>query len=117
LNLDAGAHADDEEAAVPGPSAGASTGVAVHARLGEVRAPERSWRAAANGKRTGDIMVITEALRKLLVASRRLEGESGQALVEYALLLSLIAIVCFGVVSAMGLSLSSLYNTINTRFP
>ncbi len=38
-------------------------------------------------------------------------------MVEYALLISLVAIVCIGVVSTMGLSLSSLYNTINTRFP
>jgi Flp pilus assembly pilin Flp len=50
-------------------------------------------------------------------AARRVRGESGQALVEYALLLSLIAIVCFGVVDTMGLGLSSLYSTINARFP
>jgi len=38
-------------------------------------------------------------------------------MVEYALLLSLIAIACFGVVQSMGLGLSSLYSTINARFP
>ncbi len=39
--------------------------------------------------------------------------ESGQAMVEYALLLSLIAIVCVGIVQTMGLSLSALYSKIN----
>jgi Flp pilus assembly pilin Flp len=39
--------------------------------------------------------------------------ESGQAMVEYALLLSLIAIVSVGIVQTMGLSLSGLYSKIN----
>jgi Flp pilus assembly pilin Flp len=63
-------------------------------------------------------MAIVRTLRGLIEGTRRrLDGESGQAMVEYALLLSLIAIVCFGVVQSMGLGLSSLYSTINTRFP
>jgi Flp pilus assembly pilin Flp len=62
-------------------------------------------------------MAIVEKLRALIANARLLDGESGQAMVEYALLLSLIAIVCFGVVQIMGLGLSSLYNSINTRFP
>lgn len=63
-------------------------------------------------------MAIVETLRRVIAGTRqRLNGESGQAMVEYALLLSLIAIVCFGVVQAMGLGLSSLYSSINTRFP
>jgi Flp pilus assembly pilin Flp len=60
-------------------------------------------------------MAIVEKLRALIANARHLE--SGQAMVEYALLLSLIAIVCFGVVQIMGLGLSSLYSSINTRFP
>ena len=41
------------------------------------------------------------------------DDESGQAMVEYALLLSLIAIVSVGIVQTMGLSLSGLYSKIN----
>jgi Flp pilus assembly pilin Flp len=63
------------------------------------------------------MMAIVETLRKVIARVRRLDGEEGQALVEYALLLSLIAIVCFGVIQEMGLGLSSLYSTINARFP
>ena len=62
-------------------------------------------------------MAITTRLQALLANARHLNEEGGQALVEYALLISLIAIVCFGVVETMGLGLSSLYSTINTRFP
>jgi Flp pilus assembly pilin Flp len=63
------------------------------------------------------MMRIVRTLRRVIEQMRRLDGESGQALVEYALLLSLIAIVCFGVIQEMGLGLSSLYSTINARFP
>jgi Flp pilus assembly pilin Flp len=63
-------------------------------------------------------MATVGTLRRLIEVTReRLDGESGQAMVEYALLLSLIAIVCFGIVQTMGLGLSSLYSTINARFP
>jgi Flp pilus assembly pilin Flp len=68
-------------------------------------------------KITRRTMAIVEKLRALIANARLLDGESGQAMVEYALLLSLIAIVCFGVGQIMGLGLSSLYNSINTRFP
>jgi Flp pilus assembly pilin Flp len=65
-----------------------------------------------------ETMVIIGTLRGLIEGTRkRLDGESGQAMVEYALLLSLIAIVCIGIVQSMGLGLSSLYSTINARFP
>jgi len=62
-------------------------------------------------------VAIIDTLRRLIPGEQRLHDERGQAMVEYALLISLVAIVCIGVVSTMGLSLSSLYNTINTRFP
>jgi Flp pilus assembly pilin Flp len=61
-------------------------------------------------------MTIVVTLRRV-IAGTRLDSESGQALVEYALLLSLIAIVCFGVVQEMGLGLSSVYSHINATFP
>jgi Flp pilus assembly pilin Flp len=60
-------------------------------------------------------MAIVEKLRALIADARHME--SGQAMVEYALLISLIAIVCLGIVQTMGLGLSSLYSTINARFP
>ena len=47
----------------------------------------------------------------------RAAEEAGQALVEYALLLSLIALVAIGAVEAFGLGVSGLYSTINATFP
>jgi Flp pilus assembly pilin Flp len=44
-------------------------------------------------------------------------GESGQALVEYALLLALIALVAFGAINEFGLGVSRLYSKINAQFP
>jgi Flp pilus assembly pilin Flp len=40
-------------------------------------------------------------------------SEDGQAMVEYALLISLIAVVCFGVVQVFGLGISTLYSKID----
>jgi pilus assembly protein Flp/PilA len=48
----------------------------------------------------------------LAVASLR-EREEGQALVEYALLLSLIAIVSIGVLTVLGHSVSSIFSNIS----
>ena len=62
-------------------------------------------------------MRVKDTVRRLFAAVPRLEEESGQAMVEYALLISLIAIVCIGIVQTMGLSLSSLYSSINAQFP
>ncbi|MGE0600851.1 MAG: hypothetical protein AB7J35_04155 [Dehalococcoidia bacterium] len=42
----------------------------------------------------------------LRVAVRAQSHEAGQGLAEYALLLALIAIVCIGALSAMGLSIA-----------
>jgi Flp pilus assembly pilin Flp len=53
--------------------------------------------------------------------SGRLRGferdESGQALVEYALLIALISIVAIGAVQAFGLGVSGLYSKINANYP
>lgn len=62
-------------------------------------------------------MAIIDKLRRLTAGAGRLNGECGQAMVEYALLLSLIAIVCFGVVQTMGLGLSSLFSHIDATIP
>jgi Flp pilus assembly pilin Flp len=59
-------------------------------------------------------------LRTLLVlgqALRRIREEQGQALVEYALLISLIAIVAVISVETFGLRVFSLYSHIVAIYP
>ena len=41
------------------------------------------------------------------------DREDGQAMVEYALLLSLIAIVSIGILTAMGQNVSTIFSKIN----
>ena len=62
-------------------------------------------------------MSVTSVLRRLQEGVRRLQMEEGQALVEYALLISLIAIVAFGAVDAFGFGVSGLYSKINHVVP
>jgi len=62
-------------------------------------------------------MSVTSIVRLLQVYARRLQMEEGQALVEYALLISLIAVVSFGAVEAFGLGVSGLYSKINAVVP
>ena len=40
--------------------------------------------------------------------------EEGAAMVEYAILLGLIAIVSIGIITSLGVSVSKVFNTINT---
>ena len=42
------------------------------------------------------------------------DREEGQALVEYALLLSLIAVVSIGILTALGTSVSTIFSQINS---
>jgi Flp pilus assembly pilin Flp len=62
-------------------------------------------------------MSVTSVVRLLQEHARRLQMEEGQALVEYALLISLIAIVAFGAVNEFGLGVSGLYSKINHVVP
>ena len=62
-------------------------------------------------------MSVTSVLRRLQDLMRRVQKEEGQALVEYALLVALIAIVAFGTVNEFGLGVSSLYSKVNAVFP
>jgi Flp pilus assembly pilin Flp len=62
-------------------------------------------------------MSVTSVVRLLQEHARRLQMEDGQALVEYALLISLIAIVAFGAVNEFGLGVSTLYSKINQVVP
>jgi Flp pilus assembly pilin Flp len=62
-------------------------------------------------------MSVTSVVRQLQELARRLQMEDGQALVEYALLISLIAIVAFGTVETFGVGVSQLYSKINAVVP
>jgi Flp pilus assembly pilin Flp len=63
-------------------------------------------------------MKIVRILRDgLIQLGARAVGEDGQALVEYALLLALIALVCFGAVNEFGLGVSTLYSKVNAHMP
>jgi pilus assembly protein Flp/PilA len=42
------------------------------------------------------------------------DGESGQAMVEYALILALVSVVAVGILNALGGSVSSIFDEINS---
>jgi pilus assembly protein Flp/PilA len=56
----------------------------------------------------------TELLRVYSALQSRVEREEGQALVEYALILALIAVVSILILQALGLSVSRVFNSVNT---
>ena len=62
-------------------------------------------------------MTLTSVVRRLQELVRLASAEDGQALVEYALLISLIALVTFGTVDAFGHGVSGLYSQINAVVP
>jgi Flp pilus assembly pilin Flp len=66
------------------------------------------------GKVLRETMTFTSVVVRLQVLLRRTLAEDGQALVEYALLLSLIALVAFGTINAFGHGVSSLYSQIES---
>lgn len=41
------------------------------------------------------------------------DGESGQAMVEYALILALVSVVAVGILATLGGSISSIFSSIN----
>ena len=41
------------------------------------------------------------------------DGESGQAMVEYALILALVSVAAVGILSLLGTHVSSIFNEIN----
>lgn len=62
-------------------------------------------------------MKLNRVLEAPLRLAARSRDEEGQALVEYALLLSLIAIASIVVVQVLGVNLSTLYQSIVDKFP
>ena len=62
-------------------------------------------------------MIVSLVVERVKELMRRASAEDGQALVEYALLISLIAIVAFGAVDVFGLGVSSLFSNIVAQYP
>ncbi|HZC28702.1 MAG TPA: Flp family type IVb pilin [Gaiellaceae bacterium] len=60
-------------------------------------------------------MVLQKAYGFLFDLRARLERQDGQALVEYALILALIAVVSIIVLNALGLNVSRIFNSVNTQ--
>ena len=70
-----------------------------------------SW---AVGPADSDDMVTLEFLGAWLVAKTQLRSERGASLVEYALLLALIAVVCLVALQALGTGLRDNYDESQT---
>ena len=62
-------------------------------------------------------MTLTSILRRLKELRRLTRAEDGQALVEYALLISLIALTALVAVESFGLGVSTLYSKIVANYP
>jgi Flp pilus assembly pilin Flp len=64
-----------------------------------------------------ETMTRSSVVERLHALGRRAAAEDGQALVEYALLISLIAIVAVGAVEVFGLGVSTLFSKIVAVYP
>jgi Flp pilus assembly pilin Flp len=62
-------------------------------------------------------MSFPSILRQLMKLRDLTRAEDGQALVEYALLISLVALTALVAVQAFGVGVSSLYSTIVSVYP
>ena len=56
--------------------------------------------------------MITRKQEKEAILAQNARDEQGQALVEYALILFLVALVCVGSLSAIGVSVSAAINAM-----
>ena len=61
------------------------------------------------------IRLQTEVLSAFAALRNRLDREDGQALVEYALILALIAVVSIAILTALGVNVSRVFNSVNTQ--
>jgi pilus assembly protein Flp/PilA len=61
------------------------------------------------------IHLQSEIVRAYLALRSRLDREEGQALVEYALILALIAVVSIAILTALGVNVSRVFNSVNTQ--
>jgi Flp pilus assembly pilin Flp len=104
-----GRRADDERVAPTQPSADA---------YGDLFDDPPTWRSASNRRLANEEeKVIFKTYRMLMGPLGRAREDDGQALVEYSLLLSLIAIVCFVAVETFGLRVSDLFSHIISVYP
>jgi pilus assembly protein Flp/PilA len=53
------------------------------------------------------------SMRLYLTLTSLRDGEEGQAMVEYALILALVSVAAVGILSVLGTSVSSIFNEIN----
>ena len=60
------------------------------------------------------VMIQAKAYSMYAAFRDRLEREEGQALVEYALILALIAVVTIAVLQAIGVNVSTILNKVST---
>jgi pilus assembly protein Flp/PilA len=52
-------------------------------------------------------------MRMYLALTALRNGEEGQAMVEYALILALVSVAAVGILSVLGTSVSSIFSSIN----
>jgi pilus assembly protein Flp/PilA len=60
------------------------------------------------------LRIQAELYRVYAALRDRLERQEGQALVEYALILALIAVVTIGVLQVLGVNVSKILNKVST---
>lgn len=58
-------------------------------------------------------IAVARVVRSLRAVPRR---EEGQALVEYALVLFLVAVVAIGILGTLGTAVSSMFSVVNAEF-
>jgi pilus assembly protein Flp/PilA len=61
------------------------------------------------------VLIHSEIARAYVALRSRLTREEGQALVEYALILALIAVVSIAILTALGVNVSRVFNSVNTQ--
>ena len=66
-------------------------------------------RECSASPRPSEVRTVKALLQKLVI------GESGQDLIEYALLVALIATVSFVALQGLGVSVSLFYQKVNTK--
>ena len=60
------------------------------------------------------IRLQIEAVRAYEALMKRLERQEGQALVEYALILALIAVVSIAILQSLGLNVKRVFTSVNS---
>ena len=71
---------------------------------GSVRSPEGRHQVE---------MAKSVSMRLYLALTSLRDGEEGQAMVEYALILALVSVAAVGILSVLGTSVSSIFSEIN----